>query len=332
MAGQRSLVVACLVVALTVMVMGNVGSGAATATQLLTRANGGIAFGEGGRLVVVNPNSLGVRTVALCPAGSGGCGIFESAWSPSGRRLAFVEGSLAVNHPSHMSLYVVAAEGGKARRLASCGSCGWQYGGRLGWSPNGRRIAFTRETGLWIVSAKGGRLHRRPHRLTTCSRESCVDIDPAWSPDRRLLVFEHITRTGEQLYTIRPDGSNLTKIAQGGEPQWSPDGSRIAFDSTPDSIAVANADGSHVHVLLAGARGSGPGFPSWSPDGSKLVFRYTPGSPGQFTAEVWTINADGSDKTRLYHSGCCVGLYAPQSGPPMAGGLPSPPTRPAAPS
>jgi hypothetical protein len=30
-----------------------------------------------------------------------------------------------------------------------------------------------------------------------------------------------------------------------------------------------------------------------------------------FTAEVWTMNTDGSQKRRVYHSACCVGSWAP---------------------
>jgi Tol biopolymer transport system component len=115
------------------------------------------------------------------------------------------------------------------------------------------------------------------------------------------------------LYTIHPDGSGLTKIAAGGSgyAQWSPDGQQIVFDNGPDSIAIVNADGSGLHVLLAGAKGSGPGAPSWSPDGRKLLYFSTPGRPGEYRAEVWTMNPDGSAKTLLYRSRCCVGSWAP---------------------
>lgn len=211
-----------------------------------------------------------------------------------------------------MSVYVVAADGRSARRLAPCGLCGEQWGGQLGWSPNGRWIAYSRDTGLsgqeslWIVAAAGG----RPRRLTDCT--TCTDVQPTWSPNGRLLVFEGAVGSSFGLYTVRPDGSGLRMITtNGADPEWSPDGRRIAFDSDTNSIAVVNADGSHVHLLFAGARGTGPGDPSWSPDGRKLVFFKTPGRPGHFRAEVWTMNADGSGKERLYHSGCCVGYWAP---------------------
>jgi hypothetical protein len=40
------------------------------------------------------------------------------------------------------------------------------------------------------------------------------------------------------------------------------------------------------------------------------VFFNTPGEPGGYVAEVWTMNADGSDQQRLYRSGCCIGAWA----------------------
>jgi len=259
---------------------------------------------------VVNPNSSGLRAIARCPAGNPACTIFQPAWSPDGTRVAFVRGRFG-----RMSLYVAAADGKDARRLAVCGQCGQQWGGLLGWSPDSRRIAFSRDAGsrgqesLWVVAATGG----DPHRLTDC-RAACADVQPTWSPHGHLLVFQHISNTpgASGLYTIRPDGSELAKIANGEDPAWSPDGRTIAFDSGgPDSIAVVNADGSHVHVLFAGTRDTGPRAPSWSPDGRKLVFFKTAGRPGRYRAEIWTMNANGSGRKRLYRSGCCVDLWAP---------------------
>src|SRR5439155_9842431 len=168
-------------------------------------------------------------------------------------RVAFIRGRLGgPNTSSTMSLYVEASDGRGVRRLAVCGACGEQWGGRLGWSPDGTRIAFSRDAGptgqesLWVVAATRG----RPRRLTDCRPAWCADVDPVWSPNGQLLAFRRTALASPgDLYTVRPDGSGLTRIASGADPQWSPDGRRIAFDEK-DSIAVANADGSNVHVLV----------------------------------------------------------------------------------
>lgn len=87
-----------------------------------------------------------------------------------------------------------------------------------------------------------------------------------------------------QIWTIRADGRGLIQLthASGGasHPAWSPDGSRIAYDSDHTAVYVANADGSdavNVSVLsLRGSHGFGPepcdSDPTWSPDAHEVAF------------------------------------------------------------
>jgi TolB protein len=210
---------------------------------------------------------------------------------------------------SNLSLYAVGAEGSIARLLARCGQCnGYQ---ELSWSPDGRRVLFSADNGLFVVNVSSGLLHR----LDVAPAERAAMDGPGsgtsavWSPNRSRIAFA--ARNG--LYTARRDGSGVARIAERdglSDPKWSPDGTKLAFDGG-DSVYVVDADGSHLKLLLDGAFGSGPGVPAWSPDGRQILYFYTPGSPNQFRGQVWSMRADGSDRVLLYNGGCCVGEWSP---------------------
>ena len=103
------------------------------------------------------------------------------------------------------------------------------------FSPDGSRIAFiTNISGLpqvWTMPATGG----YPSLVTSFD-------DPVgfvtWSPDGKLLAFNVAPGGGfnEQIYVIRPDGTGLRRLTDGGKANnfldgWSPEGRFIAFSS-----------------------------------------------------------------------------------------------------
>ena len=74
---------------------------------------------------------------------------------------------------------------------------------------------------------------------------------------------------------VDPDGSGLTQLTANGDsyPRWSPDGSKITFESNrtgSSQIYVMDADGGHVAQVTASS--SGAFDPSFSADGSSILY------------------------------------------------------------
>ncbi len=111
----------------------------------------------------------------------------------------------------------------------------------------------------------------------------CLSVLPG-----KLLFYGYPSGETPSLYALTSPGGQINALTPGAEAttaRWSPDGLKIAFESTRDGtggIFVMNADGSSP-VLIAS-----PGSdPSWSPDGSRILYRGPEG--------LVIVGADGSN-------------------------------------
>ncbi len=226
----------------------------------------------------VNAGGGGERLLTRKPSGEGQ----DAAWSPDGRRIAFVGG---------VDLWLMNPDGSGQKRLTQVG-----FEDDPAWSPDGRRIAFAggpEGDDLLVMNADG----TGKRRLT--SMPAVQDL--VWSPDGRRIAFSY---GGNAIYVINADGTKRRRLADAtGAPAWSPDGRRIAFDASSgvDDNGISNSD-----VFVIGVNGVGlrrltdnleiDRYPSWSPDGRRILF--VSQRLGNYF-RLYVMKADGTGQRRV---------------------------------
>jgi Tol biopolymer transport system component len=124
--------------------------------------------------------------------------------------------------------------------------------------------------------------------VPTRSPSSVASHNPGSTSSRR---FVFVLGQRSILYTAASDGGDAHALTDFGveDPDWSPDGSMIAFNSEyagNSHVFIINADGSELRQVTRG-RGF-EGHPSWSPDGKDLAVdrQFVDGPAGLFIASV----------------------------------------------
>jgi len=210
----------------------------------------------------------------------------QPAWSPDGGSLAFIS-----DRDGKRQLYRIAIAGGEAEKLTST-----EDGiGNFAWSPKGNQVAFT-----------------TPDAVTDAMKER----DKQWGEIR----MEDEDRRYSHLHVLDLSGASkdaplryaVKRLTEGtfmvGSFDWSPDGTRLAFDHriTSDPADGISADISVVTVAT-GARQAivtqaGPDSnPQWSPDGTQIAFQSAMSKPFYFyqNGEIAVVTPGKNDVRSL---------------------------------
>jgi len=243
-------------------------------------------------ILLLSLDTLEVRIFTFPAAGT--LGDASPAFSPDGKYVAFVRNTLDV-----LELFRMPAAGGAPTQLT------FDHADIQGiaWTPGSEDIVFSSSRqgspSLWRISAEGGTPARlpiggagwamRPAISRAGNRLAYTNVDYTASIWRATLTPDHkVVRPLERLI-------NSTGLEEG--PQYSPDGKRIAFQSTRTGyheIWRTDADGANPVQLTHFAKNL-TGTPRWSPDSRQIAFDSRPGDHPQ----IFIINAEGGQPRQI---------------------------------
>lgn len=164
------------------------------------------------------------------------------------------------------------------------------------------RLAFAIDFGgnadIYTVMPNGEGLRR-------LTESPAFDACPAYSADGKHIAYcSGVLGPGgaTEIWVMKANGKKQRQVTSiGGRvffPDFSPDGTRIAFHgmepgATDADVFVIGTDGSGLVELTSSP--ANDRFPAWSPDGSRIAFV----SDRTGIAQIWVMNADGSDQHQL---------------------------------
>lgn len=259
------------------------------------------------------------------------------AFSPDGRRLAFLRGPRTLAR----DVFVMALDGGDASRLTFDGK---SISG-LAWSSDSRSLFFSSNRigrpALWKLSTAGGEPRWLPMRHSVIHDPTIVDTRlafssweiestlwrlpssaasgddsrpafasdswegvPRYSPDGVQVAFaSHRSASAEIWIAVHglPGARQLTDLGSSiiESIEWSPDGERLLAGVQIDSQQ-------HVYVVDVSTgtttrflEGEEIRIPTWSADGRHVLFASERGS----SLEIWRARPDGTDLVAVTSTG-----------------------------
>ncbi len=176
--------------------------------------DGQVAGDPNDEVFVMNADGSHLRQLT-----SGGGNNDWPAWSPDGRRLAFIS-----DRTGFEQVYTMRADGARQTELTFQPVAHDQV---PDWRPDGRQIAYTQgdigvNERIWVMNADGSAQHQ-------VSTGTADDFGPAWSPDGRQIAFVRDFLNGDRpVMVMHADGGNAhavydpTATVTQNVPAWQP--------------------------------------------------------------------------------------------------------------
>jgi TolB protein len=212
--------------------------------------------------------------------------ILSPAWSPDGRRLAYVS-----FEDGRSAVYVQELASGRRERVAAFEG----INSAPAWSPDGTRLALTLSRDgnpdLYVLDLAS----RNLLRLTD---NPAIDTEPNWAPDGASILFTSDRGGKPQIYRVASSGGTAKRVTFEGDYNaravHSPDGKRVAMihgSRGSYRIGLLELDTGALRVLTETRLDESPSF---APNGAMVI--YASGGRG---GTLEAVSVDGRVRQRL---------------------------------
>ena len=215
--------------------------------------------------------------------------LLSPAWSPDGRRLAYVS-----FERGNSSIYIQDITTGSRELVSSFRG----INSGPAFSPDGRRLALT-------LSRSGNPeiyvMDLGSKSLTQITNQFGIDTSPAWSPDGNSIYFTSDRGGRPQVYQAPASGGGASRVTFEGSYNADPS---ISWDG--QKIAVAQGAGNTYRVAVMDRSMGSPRWstispgsldesPSFAPNASMILYAAREGRRGV----LYAVSADGRVRQRL---------------------------------
>jgi len=169
--------------------------------------------------------------------------------------------------------------------------------GFCSWSPDGNKLALHSnldgDNDIFVYDFN-------TEIVTQIVFNSATDWVPEWSNDGTKIIFFSDMQGTFRVYTINPDGSNLSLLTNNMNTEeraarYSPDGTMVAMTGRNTyaqwGIFRVDANGTNFFEIL-NTSGVNEQYPVWSPNSDKIMFCRFDGSSKEHG--IYLVNPDGS--------------------------------------
>lgn len=162
-----------------------------------------------------------------------------------------------------------------------------------GMTPTAERVKAVRKRPAWLIPAAGAAVillavgfwlaRSTPMQAysvgatTPVATDPDLETNPAISPDGKLVAYVAETPKGQRIFVRQIDGGRaalLTSDLDGdyNSPQWSPDGSRIAFQINASIYVIPALTGGSSKLVANDASAAVGNVVTWARDGQGIVY------------------------------------------------------------